>query len=88
MRTLLVLSLALLLVVACLQADAKKVNIPEDPTAGGEMKGTTTITGRRLLNTDGDNEKNQAHGQSGSTTNSPTDGEAYGHRNVDDSHQP
>lgn len=46
----LVIYLALLLIVACVQAEAKKYYIPEDPK-GQKPKGTTTISGgnRRLL---------------------------------------
>ena len=81
MRTLLVLSLALFLVVACLQADAKRINIPEDPPAE-KLKGTTTISGRRLLGNDNDdNENNKAHG----TANDPNT-EGSTHRNVINGH--
>ena len=68
MRTLLVLSVALFLVVASLQADAKRVSIPEAPI-GDKLKGSATISGRRLLQNDNDNEKNKANGKS---TYSPT----------------
>ncbi|PON93163.1 hypothetical protein TorRG33x02_110690 [Trema orientale] len=84
MRTLLVISVALFLVVACMQVDAipKPVPIPEDPTRG-KSKGTAAISGRRLLNDDDDSDiKNTANGES--TTDSPTGGE--NHRYIINAH--
>ncbi|PON64931.1 hypothetical protein PanWU01x14_121080 [Parasponia andersonii] len=85
MRTLLVISVALFLVVACMQVDAipKAVPIPEDPSRG-KSKGTAAISARRLLNDDGDDTdiKNTANGES--TTNSATGGE--NHRYIINAH--
>ena len=81
MRTLLVLSVALFLVVASLQADAKRVVSIPSPEPGDKLKGSATISGRRLLQNDDDKEKNKANGRS---TYSPTDDQT--HRIVTNAH--
>ena len=82
MRTLLVISVSLFLVVASLQADAKHYSGPFlTPSPKHQLKGTTTISGRRLLTDDGDNEKNKAHGN----TASPSTVDQT-HHNVVDAH--
>ena len=86
MRTFLVISVALFLVVARLQADAMHhgpfLNPREPPNQ--QLKGTTTISGRLLLTDDGDNENNKANGNSAS----PNTGGQNHHNVVDAHHNP